>query len=158
MKYRCYLAGPITGLSYGEAVDWREDFSARISDMTGGRVECVSPLRGKSFLKKYDKIADSYPGEDVMASGAHITARDRYDCKSADAVVFNMLGAQRVSVGTMIEAGWADDGVKPRILVMENNGIDRNVHEHSMLRHCTNFHVTNLDDAALVIARIFVPG
>lgn len=165
-----YLAGPISGCDYATAVDWREDFKRRVNEMTNGRVECLSPMRGKrTYLQHVEAIEDSYGHIDFMASGQAITTRDRFDCKRADAVVFNFLGAKRVSVGSCIELGWADDGVKPSILVMESPTTDlgaspqfvhpvaRNVHEHSMVRHCTNLHLTSLEDAADALVRIFCP-
>lgn len=158
-----YLAGPITGCDYAGATDWREDFKQKILDMSDGRIECLSPMRGKrEYLKDVKSIGDNYGHIDFMASGLSITSRDRFDCKRADAVLFNFLGASRVSIGTCIELGWADDGIKPRILVMESpkSGqfeMEQNLHEHSMVRHCTNFHIDNLDDAADALCRIFLP-
>lgn len=162
-KFQIYLAGPISGLSYGGATDWRESFTQKLFDMSNGEVQCLSPMRGKrEYLKDVKEIADNYGHIDYMASGQAITMRDRFDCKRADAVVFNFLGAKRVSIGSCIELGWADDGVKPCILVMEKEDSTqfqqvKNLHEHSMVRHCTNLHVTNLDDAADALVRIFCP-
>lgn len=166
--YTCYLAGPITGCDYATAVNWREDFKKKVYDMTDGRVRCLSPMRGKrGYLQHVEAIEDNYGHVDFMASGQAITTRDRFDCKRADAVVFNFLGAKRVSVGSCIELGWADDGVKPSILVMEPPEYDlsvspqfslpvrKNLHEHSMVRHCTNLHLTSLEDAADALVRIF---
>jgi hypothetical protein len=162
-KFRVYLAGGISGLSYGDATDWREAFKAKVDEMSNGRIECLSPMRGKrEYLKDVTSIGDNYGHVDWMASGLSITSRDRFDCKRSDAVVFNFLGASRVSIGTCIELGWADDGIKPRILVMEKPvqgqfKMEQNLHEHSMVRYCTNFHTDNLEDAADALCRIFLP-
>jgi nucleoside 2-deoxyribosyltransferase len=168
--FRVYLAGPITGCTYEGATDWREAFKAKVSEMSNGRIECLSPMRGKrEYLQHVAAIEDNYGDIDFMASGQAITTRDRFDCKRSDAVIFNFLGAARVSIGTCIELGWADDGIKPCILVMEKPAVDlsvspqferkvdRNLHEHSMVRYVTNLHVDNLDDAADALCRIFLP-
>lgn len=75
-----YLAGPITGLSYDGAVNWRD---------------------------------------------------------------MNLVGAERVSIGTMIEAGWADAFRKPVVLAIEEG----NMHHHAMLEHISGWIVSDLDQA-----------
>lgn len=162
-KFFVYMAGPITGCDYAGATDWREAFKTKLLDMSDGRIECLSPMRGKrEYLKNVTSIGDNYGHIDYMASGQAITMRDRFDCKRADAVVFNFLGSKRVSIGSCIELGWADDGIKPSILVMEPGvpgqfEMEQNIHEHSMVRGCTNLHLTDLDQAADALVRIFIP-
>jgi nucleoside 2-deoxyribosyltransferase len=115
---KIYLAGPISGLTYDGAQDWRNKFSAAIDD----RIECFSPLRGKDYLTMRGKLEGSYE-EFPLSTDQGITTRDRYDCMGADLVVFYMLGAtERVSIGTMIELGWADAMRRPAILIMEKAG------------------------------------
>jgi len=72
----------------------------------------------------------------------------------ADLVVFNMLGAQRVSIGTMVEFGWADAARVPSILVMEKQG---NIHEYPMVREIASFRVTNLEDAIAIAEVVLLP-
>lgn len=136
---KIYLAGPISGLTYDGAQDWRNYFSKKIDP----HIACYSPLRGKDYLKMRGPLEGSYD-EFPLSSDKGITTRDRYDCMGSDLVVFNLLGAERISIGTMIELGWADAARVPAILVMEKEG---NTHEHPMLRETTHFRVTNLDDA-----------
>jgi nucleoside 2-deoxyribosyltransferase len=147
---KIYLAGPISGLTYDDAQDWRNKFSAAIDY----RIECFSPLRGKDYLTKQGKLEGSYD-EFPLFTDQGITTRDRYDCMGADLVVFYMLGAtERVSIGTMIELGWADAMRRPAILIMEKEG---NVHDHSMVRQTTHFRVDNMNDAVR-IAEIILLG
>lgn len=80
---------------------------------------------------------------------------DRFDAKRADAILTNLLGAGKVSIGTMIEVGWADDGVKPIILVMEK---ENNIHDHPILKNIAGFIADNLDDAIELAKKILLPG
>ena len=82
---KIYLAGPISGLTYDDAQDWRNKFSAAIDY----RIECFSPLRGKDYLTKQGKLEGSYD-EFPLFTDQGITTRDRYDCMGADLVVFYM--------------------------------------------------------------------
>ena len=136
---KVYLAGPISGLTFAEGQNWREYFSTQIDQ----RIQCYSPLRGKDYLTKHGKLEGSYD-EFPLSTGHGITARDRFDCMGSDIVIFNLLGAKRISVGTMIELGWADAARNPAILIMEKEG---NPHEHPMVSNTTQFRVDNVQDA-----------
>jgi nucleoside 2-deoxyribosyltransferase len=65
------------------------------------------------------------------------------DCTRSNLVLMNLLGADRVSVGTMIEVGWADAARNPIIVAMEPG----NVHEHPMVSDCAGYIVPTLDEA-----------
>ena len=144
MTKTVYMAGPISNLSYDGAVDWRKEFAAMMPD----DVIALSPMRGKDYLKGDPKLhMDGYEKKPLSTAKA-ITARDRHDCFTADAIVFNFLGATERSVGTCIELGWADAQRKLAILVMENSATHRNVHEHAMVREICGYHVTSLEMAA----------
>lgn len=146
---KVYLAGPIYGLTYEGAQDWRNEFSNKIDP----QIACYSPLRGKDYLTMRGPLEGSYE-EFPLSTDQGITARDRFDCMGSDLVIFNLLGAQRISIGTMIELGWADAARNPAILIMEKTG---NPHEHPMLRQTTQFRVDNLKDAIAIAEIILLP-
>lgn len=146
---KIYLAGPINGLTYDGAQGWRDYFSTRLDR----RIKCYSPLRGKDFLRQYGTLEDSYTVS-PLSTDQGITTRDRNDCMGADLVVFNLLGATRITIGTMIELGWADAMRRPAILVMEPQG---NPHDHPMVRQTTHFRVDNLKDAITIAEAVLLP-
>ncbi len=137
-EFKVYLAGPISGLTFDEGQNWREDFRQAIHPA----IKAYSPLRGKDYLADKGNLEGSYD-EFPLSSGKGITTRDRYDCMGSDLVIFNLLGAKKVSIGTMIELGWADAARVPAILIMEEG----NVHSHPMVDNTTHFRVTNVNDA-----------
>lgn len=145
---KIYLAGPISGLTYDGAQSWRDYF---VSQFDPKEVNVASPLRGKDYLKMRGPLEGSY-AEFPLSSDMGITTRDRYDCMGSDLVIFNMLGAERISIGTMIELGWADAARNPGILIMEKEG---NTHDHPMVRQTAQFRVDNLKDA-ISIAHIIL--
>ena len=146
-----YLAGPITGLSYGGAVDWRE--SVR-TDLARAGIRGLSPMRGKEYLKDDTGIADEYAGM-VLSCSRGITTRDRFDCNRADLLIVNFLGATKVSIGTVMEIAWADAKRIPVILVIEDEG---NVHDHAMIRECTGFRVNTLEEAVKIAKVVLTDG
>jgi nucleoside 2-deoxyribosyltransferase len=149
---KVYLAGPISGLVYAGAQDWRDGVAAELFNR--GLIG-YSPLRAKSYLKSKGVIEQGYEGH-PLSTDRGITSRDRYDVMSCDAVLFNFLGSgDRISVGTLIEMGWADAFRKPSVVVMEP--ALQNKHDHPMLRECTGFRVTTLSEAIEVLDRILNP-
>jgi nucleoside 2-deoxyribosyltransferase len=152
---KVYLAGPITGLTYGQGQDWRQYVSQRFSKGILG----YSPLRAKQYLDNGHIITDNQDElimhgdlSAALSSDKGICARDRYDCKTADLILMNLLGATRVSIGTMVEIGWATAYDKPIVLVMEAEG---NLHDHMMVRTLP-FIVRNLDNAIKVVNAILL--
>ncbi len=147
---KIYLAGPISGLTYDGAQEWRDEFRNSIDP----RIEAYSPLRGKEYLTMRGPLEGSY-SEYPLSTDQGITARDRYDCMGSDLVVFYLLGATKVSIGTMIEFGWCDAARNPAIVIMEKEG---NVHDYPMIRQIAQFRVDNLKDAISIAEIILLPG
>jgi len=148
---RIYLAGPITGLNYEGATDWRESVSEQLLPGIIG----VSPMRGKEYLKAIGTIGgtseEAYTRLSVISHPKGVICRDRWDISSCDAVLMNLLGAERVSIGTMIEAGWADAHRKPVIVVREPS----NVHAHMMLDEIAGYTVQTLEEAVHILKILF---
>ncbi len=148
-KPTVYLAGPITGLTYRGATDWRNQVKYELApDVIG-----ASPMRGKDYLAALPGLIGGSPEEaymkEVISSQRGILGRDRNDVRTADVVLMNVLGAKIVSIGTMIEAGWADAYRIPIVLVMEP-GVE-NVHNHVMLDGLATYRLDNLQDAVHLI-------
>lgn len=143
-----YLAGPISGLTHGECTDWREKF--RLELLVEG-IECFSPMRGKEYLANVGKIEGSYDF-DVMATPRGIMTRDFWDCTTCDALLVNLLGAERISVGTVMELAWAYQSRIPVVCVMEEG----NLHEHPMVSEAIGFLVRDLHSAKNVLCSMFV--
>jgi hypothetical protein len=131
-------------------VGWRNYVTENLPEF-----KCLSPLRGKSYLKDVGKIDDSTqksPGyRDFLASDQAIMARDSFDTLTCDAVFVNLLGATRVSIGTVMEIAWAWEKRKPIVICMESN----NLHNHPMIRSSSPFVTTDLDSGIDLIKLIF---
>jgi len=138
-----YLAGPITGLTYEGATDWRESVSYVLNN---DGIGTASPLRFKSFLKGELSIKDSYEGH-ALATSKAIYTRDKWDVSRSDVVLVNFLGAEKVSIGTVLEIAWADMLNKPIVIAMEPD----NIHQHSMVNECAGYIVPTLNDATNVV-------
>ena len=154
-KYLVYLSGPITGLSYTDAAEgWRRRYADCLADSPA--IGLLSPMRGCEHLHVGDEPMDALgDASDVLTSPAGITSRDRFDVGRSTIMVVNVIGAERVSIGTMIEIGWADAVRVPIILVMEPEG---NIHDHAMVVHMCDYIVHSVEAAAILTRRLNLPG
>lgn len=149
MRPTVYLSGPITGLTYVGATDWRDYAKAVLAPEIDG----LSPMRAKDYLAGEQALAAAGYSEKALSCAKGITTRDRYDTTRADLMLVNLLGAERVSIGTMIEFGWADAARVPIVLVMG----DGNPHDHAMVREMAGFIVPTLDEGLDIVKAILVP-
>lgn len=147
---KVYLAGPITGLEYGGAVDWRENAKKKLM----GPVDAYSPMRAKDYLDGVGPLESQYFDLSVMSSPRGIMTRDRWDATTCDVMLVNLLGAKRVSIGTVMEIAWADLSRIPTVVVIEESG---NVHEHAMITEAIGFRVPTLDEGINIVKAILLP-
>lgn len=143
---KVYLAGPITGLSYDGAQDWRKIVADQLRP-----IHCLTPLRGKEYLRDV-KGGLSGTGEEYAHLGPlslprGVMTRDRWDATRCDVLFVNLLGATRVSIGTVMEIAWADLRRTPIVCCMEQG----NVHEHMMLAEALGYRVDRLSDACDIV-------
>jgi len=143
-----YMAGPITGCDYSGATEWREKIRFQLEAYN---IKALSPMRRKPYLKNVKEFThdgDAYKELSVLSSNRGIMTRDRWDAMRCDILLVNLLGAKKVSIGTVMEVAWADARRTPIVVVMENEG---NPHEHGMIAEATGFRVRTLDEAVEII-------
>lgn len=152
-----YLAGPLVGLNVSAATSWRE-YATEV--LRQNRIEAYSPLRGEEFdLTGPDEMIPAAPEryDGVAVHPDVVFIRDRYDVMHRDAMLLNLQGASdtgRVSIGSMIEIGWADAFRKPVVIVMDED----NPHwDHPFIHAATPFIVDNLEDALTLVISILKP-
>lgn len=146
-----YLAGSITGLDYKGATDWRQHAVRRLGQHG---ILGLSPMRGKAFLKDVESFSATCEAEGYMhpmATPRGIMTRDRNDAMTCDVLLVNLLGAAKVSIGTVMEIAWADSVRTPIVCAIEDTG---NVHEHAMIDQALGYRVPNLDQAIDIVIAI----
>jgi len=141
-----YLAGPIQGLRHGEAESWRKQI-IRLLDDASSEVNCLSPMRAKDKLRNVGVINTAYEELGCLYSAHGIMSRDFHDCTTSSMVIFNFLGAKKISVGTVMELAWAYQARIPTVVITEKEG---NIHEHPMVNEAINFRVDSIEEAVEV--------
>lgn len=173
-EFKVYLAGAITGLTAEVAEDWREYAKRQLAyrevfeptpdwNETNDVISVnyptgivgYSPMRAKDYLTSVGVLSgrpeayDSY----VLSTAQGITARDSWDVATADLILINLLGAERVSIGTVLEIGMAYAQRKPMVAAMEED----NVHVHAMVNSMIPWIVDDLDYAIDLVKAILLP-
>lgn len=151
---KLYLCGQITGLDYKDATfGWR----AQVHDaLKGSGIECISPMRGKEHLLEIKSLSPLGDPDSVESNAAAITTRDRFDVQRSDLLFCNLLGMDRVSIGSMIEFGWADAFRVPIICCIEPDG--KNPHEHGIVQHVIGWRCDSLEEGISVAYNVLKTG
>lgn len=144
---RVYLCGPITGLSAADAAGGWRHYAAEY--LAPWDVETISPMRGKVGILPPSAVLESgnYASPHPLLADKAILKRDRNDVRTCDAVLAVFTNAPRVSVGSMVELGWADAWDKPVVAVLDP------LHDHLFTRQIAAVECRTLDEAlqALVL-------
>ena len=145
MQFLIYAVGPITGYSYEEVTGWRDN----LKNYLPSNYIVLSPMRGKLYLIKEQKIADSYEMHQLSTAKA-ITRRDYFDCNRCDLILCNFLGAKKVSIGSVMEIAWGYTKKIPIVVMMEKD----NIHQHAMINECADFVVDNFEEGVDIVKHI----
>ncbi len=144
-----YLAGPIRGLSYRGATDWRNEIADTLFAM--GHLP-VDPMRGKDFLRRKMVITGAYE-DHPLASAKGIYGRDLFDVDSCDILFANLLGTKEVSIGTVMEIQRGHDRGRYVLVIMEEG----NIHDHPFVQEAASLVVGSLEDALRVVEKLGRP-
>lgn len=153
-----YLGGPITGLGYTDALDWREEVRMRLAS-SAPHIECIDPMRAKQHLAGVESIGPHGHAGGLLNSHA-VVARDMWDVDRCDIILLNLIGAQQISIGSMVELGRANARGKFVIVVLppEETGSDagagRNPHDHLFVFELASMVAPSVDEALVVIESI----
>lgn len=152
MKPRVYLAGPVTGLSYHEANEWR----LKVQRVLLPEIEAVNPLRGKEYLDSQIGPIEPSP-QDGFCTDEAIIMRDYNDLRRSDVVLANLAidhpADHPISVGTLFELAWAWE---QRKIIVTVGGSD-SLYDHPFVRHAITYAAMDLPDAIDYIKSALLP-
>lgn len=142
MKPIVYLAGPILGQTYEGATNWREEAIQALPEC-----DVRSPMRGKEFLRTLPTMPKTDEG---IASQHSIVLRDHWDVRTATALLVNLRGADRISVGTCFELAWAIAYRIPAIVIMD----EERMHDHPFVREAAYIVVDTMEEALIYVRQV----
>lgn len=142
-----YLAGPIAGLTYQQAREWR--WAAKSYFKPYG-IKVYDPLNGAEHLMDAGVLDTSSHEENPMTSAKGIMAQDFLYCTKAGMVLANFTGANRISCGTVMECAWAYQARVPLVVVGDD------LHDHTMLHSAADFWVDTLAVALEICRKVLM--
>lgn len=145
MSQIVYLAGPITGLEFDAAKEWRDPSSEFCQRLQALGWETRSPMRDKEKFRVKGKLSAFFD------EGAAAVNQDLQDIVEADAVILNVLDAERVSLGSMAEMGYAYATLTPVIVVTEG---EENIHHHVFTDYMAERIVPDLNSAIEALVEV----
>src|SRR5438034_15136 len=109
-------------------------------------------MRAKEFLRGHGVLEAQYIDVNPLSTNRGIVTRDHFDVARSDLTLMNLIGAERVSIGSMFEAAWCFELRKPLIVAMEPG----NIHAHGFLFEAAGYVVPTLEEALDLV--IFILG
>ena len=142
-----YLAGPISGLTYEEANEWREVITPNL-EILGYKV--LNPMYDKDFLKNKGVIGkDTDVINNVLNNHNNIYELDLFRVRHSDILLINFLGSKKASIGTVVEISTAHELNKIVIMIMEED----NVHNHIFITR-NSIVVRTFEDAMTLLKAV----
>ena len=138
-----YLAGPIKGMSFTNAVEWREDVTQHLNSYG---IAVFNPLAHSHHLAGEENIKNTYENNPV-SSQRGVFMHGKFAVMRADAILAVFNGSREASIGTSFELAWAHMAHKPVVSVIPNG----NVHNHPFIVEASDFVVRTLEEAINII-------
>jgi nucleoside 2-deoxyribosyltransferase len=136
-----YLAGPITGLTLRRARGWRK---RACQLLRAGGLDAFDPTDG---LRDDGSVVEAAPRADV--SDADLVARCRAALAGSVAMIA-LLAGDRLSLGTVVELGWADAFGVPVIGIVARGS----AYDHPFARQIVAYPCHTLPQAVLIARRL----
>lgn len=144
-----YLSGPMLGCDICDCTNWRDYVT---SELEKYNITCYSPMRYKKY--QGDRIVHGSIVPSPITTDLALKERDRMDCERCDLIFVNLLGATEISIGTIMEIGWADAYRKPIVVVIGDSG---NIHDHPLVSSAITYRANNIKDAIWTVHAVLLP-
>ncbi len=145
---KIYCAAPISGKSGEDVWSYYENITAVLRNMG---YEVLSPMTGKEYLRLEKHLkAEGYEGP--VSTAKAIYSRDIWMVEQADIVYMNLKGAERVSIGCMMELERAHSKGKHTVVVMEEG----NIHEHAFVHEATDVRFGEVNQALNYLKQLII--
>jgi nucleoside 2-deoxyribosyltransferase len=142
MKPTIYLAGPISGLKLKDSIKWRNEVREQLSD----KWHVFSPSESdlNAGASEEDVIPENRPGwRHINCTSSGLVTGDEFLIRKSDWLLVNLRGAEKVSLGSMWEMGFAW-GLNKQIITVIREG-ER--HDHPFVRRRSHVFVPDLPEA-----------
>ena len=144
-----YLAGPMSGLTWDEALAWREKVEVEL----GRDWRVISPVRPQVEMDRTKIITLQTQKDDELNlwdTATALVATDTFFIDQSDWVLANLLNTKKPSFGTVWELGYAYATRKKIVVLMT----PEDAHNHPFTRRGVDIFTPSLEDAIEFFKRI----
>jgi nucleoside 2-deoxyribosyltransferase len=140
MRKRVYVGGSISHLPTKVAYNRLNNIAVELRNI--GYEATHSLVRIFDHIDENTVIQPTGHTETHHVTDSSVFNRCLYDIRNSDIIVFNFLGAEKVSIGSVFELAVAYEHNKCVIVLME----DDNIHQHLFILQSTCSIFTNVND------------
>ena len=141
-----YLAGPMKGMNFQDAVSWRQEVELH---MEAFGIKSFNPLRNCDHLTGVTKIKNTYESN-PRTSRRGVFMHGKFAIMKSDAILANFLFSEEASIGTSFELAWAHMAHKPIVSVIDPS----NIHNHPFILEASDFISSNLNSAVDILVEL----
>ena len=145
MKFKLYIAHPITGLSGREVIDYFNKVSGIFKD----QFKILSPLSDKEHLYN-DDLCQAHGYKDAVCNDHAIFQRDTWMVSQSDIVLCDLSGSTFVSIGCCMELAIASHLHKHTIVIMDRE----NIHRHSFVLDAADIIFEDFNSAVMYLSKL----
>ena len=144
---KIYLAGPISGKGGEVTIDY---FGSTASTLRQAGFEVIHPMIGKGYFRNEIKFkAEGYLHKSQSTNHA-IIERDLWMVQQCDILYCNLIMAEIVSIGSIMEMAWAHILRKHTVLAMQSD----NIHRHAFVLEAADIVFEAHDEAVSYIKQL----
>jgi nucleoside 2-deoxyribosyltransferase len=143
---RVYLAGPISGLTYTQATEWREWAKTMLAEYG---MEGLSPFDQHNAPVDKDQPLDAWFEEQIGMDTLSVVQGDLNMVDKSTVLLMNLSDANRASLGSMAELGYAY--AKGKYIVTVSDEVH---HNHPFVTHLSHTIVPTLPHAFRALQRL----
>jgi nucleoside 2-deoxyribosyltransferase len=153
MKPTLYLAGPMSGLTWRQALEWRK----QATDVLHTQWRIINPVRHQVPTERLDEIIPCSTQHNNKHVALHLTAtgiasQDEFYIDQSDWIFCNFLDAVKPTFGSVWELGYAWGRRKHILSVIEPGSM----HDHPFIRRRSHVFTPSLEDAIQYFVTIAV--
>jgi len=144
---KIYCVKPISGCSGDEVFEYYDNIR---KILLGIGYDVLTPLYGKGKLRTEVEFKAHGYQNDPLTTNHAIFGRDKFFVQQSDILFANFIGADRVSIGSVMEIAMGHIFGKQIVVVMEKD----NIHRHAFVLEASTIVFENEDDAIKYLKEI----
>jgi len=144
-EFTAYCARPISGREHEDVVDYYRRIGCRLS---AAGIRILTPTCGKGYVSNDSKW--SKQAAKCVCTDHAIKERDKWMVQNSNIIFVNLVGAVKVSIGSVMELAWADMLNVHSVVALD----EPNVHQHPFVVDCADIIFPTEEEALFYLEKL----